>query len=121
LVDDFYQRFVVLVKRSRPNISTDVFSEVVDGRVYSGEAALAVGLVDAVGDLYDAFEHAKKLAQIERAELVMYHRPANPVRSPHAAVPPIPAGGTQINLAQINLGPSLTGTNVNFLYLWQPD
>lgn len=120
LVDDFYQRFVTLVRQSRPQIPERVFDEVVDGRVYSGEAAQAVGLVDEVGDLFDALAQAKQLARIKQAELVIYHRPANPVRSPHATVPNT-LGGTQINLAQINLGHPLAGASVKFLYLWQPE
>ncbi len=121
MVDDFYRRFVALVRRSRPNIAADRFGQVVDGRVYSGEAALEAGLVDQVGDLYDAFALAKELAGIERAQLVMYHRPNTPVRSPYAgAAAPVPAGGTQINLAQINFPQNLTGASAEFYYLWKP-
>ena len=121
LVDDFYQGFLDVVLRARPDIPADQFAQVTDGRILSGEAAHSAGLVDSVGDLHDAFKLAKQLAGIDQADLVMYHRPAHAVRSPHAAVPgPIPHV-TQINLAQINLDQSFPGVSAGFFYLWRMD
>ena len=130
MLDDFYIRFVTLVRRSRSGIPAGRFDEVTDGRVYSGDAALKVGLVDEVGDLHDAFALAKGLAGVKRAELVMYHRPNNTARTPYAAASGVAGspganglpgpGGVQINLAQINLAENPVGRGVGFYYLWQP-
>ncbi len=121
LVDDFYQGFLDVVRQARPDIPPDRFAQVTDGRILSGEAALAAGLVDSVGDLYDGFKLAKQLAGVDRAELVVYHRPTNPVRTPHVAAPPALPQATQINIAQINLGESFPGISAGFFYVWLMD
>ncbi|HEX7008408.1 MAG TPA: signal peptide peptidase SppA [Phycisphaeraceae bacterium] len=121
LVDDFYARFVEVVRHARPQIPQEEFARVTDGRVMSGEAAAALGLVDRTGDIYDAFALAKQLAGIESADLVLYHRPLQYVASPYA-VAPVPAAGTQVNLVQLNVGRLLGfDTPVGVYYLWQPN
>lgn len=126
LVDDFYGRFTTVVRTNRPSISPSHFAEVTDGRVVSGTDAAELGLVDQVGDLYDAFAKAKELAGVPRAKMVLYHRPLNYVASPFAAAPGVGgaaqagAGGTQINLFQLNLHELPGGADVGFYYLWQP-
>ena len=128
LVDDFYGRFREVVRQNRPLIAADQFDELTDGRVLSGDRAVKVGMVDQVGDLYDAFRRAKKLAGLSSADLVLYHRPLQFVASPYASAP-MPGGGlgggwsgggTQINLAQFNFPDQFGGVSVGFFYLWQP-
>lgn len=123
LVDDFYQRFVDVVKQARPNIPADRLGEVTDGRVYSGEDALAAGLVDELGDLHTAFDAAKRLAQVDSADLVIYHRPLEHVGSPYAhSGSASGGGGPQVNLLQLNVD-AVGGLDapVGFYYLWRPD
>jgi len=119
LVDDFYARFETLVRESRPGISPDQFAQVTDGRVVSGERALELGLVDEMGDIYDAMSAAKTLAGVEHARMVSYHRPLDYSPTPYAAAPS-PPGGTQVNLAQINLAGGLDQP-VGLYYLWRPE
>lgn len=125
LVDDFYQRFVEVVRAARQDIAPERFDQLTDGRVFSGAQALEVGLVDRVGDLQVAFERAKTLANIDSADLVIYHRRLDYVGSPFAHAPAFPGGpgpgGTQINLAQINLNYAVADAPVGFFYLWQAD
>lgn len=119
LVDDFYGRFVEVVRTNRPGIDAGRFAEVTDGRVMSGQQAFDAGLVDEVGGLYDAFAKAKALAGVEHANLVLYHRPMRYVGSPYAAAPQGAPAGTQINVAQLNIdGTALGATPVGFYYLW---
>lgn len=124
LVDDFYQRFVNVVREHRPDIPDQRFDEVIDGRVMSGERAVALGLADRAGDIYDAFAEARALAEIERADLVRYHRPRAAAGSPYARAPLADHGpsSTQINLLQLNVEhlPGLDAP-VGIYYLWQPD
>jgi len=134
LVDDFYGRFVAVVREARPQLAEDRFAQATDGRVMSGEKAVEWGLADEVGDLDIAVAQAQALAGIDAADLVTYHRPYVYVGSPYAAaslatpmaLPAAPAAagwngaGTQINLAQINLTQSILGLNVGFYYLWDP-
>lgn len=123
LVDDYYAKFVQVVRDGRPNLDASRLDELIDGRIMSGEAAAMAGMVDHVGDLETARRRAAELAGIENAELIMYHRPHRYVGSPYAAA----EGGkptTQINLAQFNLhGDALPGfadSTVGIYYLWQP-
>lgn len=122
LVDDFYRRFVAVVRNAREGIPEDQFSAMVDGRVISGEAAVKVGMADAMGDIYDAFVLAKKLARIKRANMVIYHRPLDYVGSVYAQAPAgADSGGTQINLAQINVSDTFAESAAGFYYLWLPE
>ena len=124
LVDDFYRRFVEVVRDARPNIPPEQFDRLTDGRVFSGEQAVKVGLVDRVGDLQLAFARARALAGIDSADLVIHHRRLDYVGSPYAYAPTPGApglGGTQINIAQINLNHAVAEAPVGFFYLWQGD
>lgn len=128
MVDDFYGRFVGIVREARPEIPEADFAAVTDGRVMSGADAVRLGLADETGDLFDAWTRAKEAAGIGAADLVIYHRPLQYVGSPYAQAQaqPDPAGepsggGTQVNLAQINLhGGGLGGLPDGFYYLWTP-
>ena len=46
--------------------------EVADGRVFTGEQAMELGLVDELGDLKDAINAAAKMAAIEGEPKVVY-------------------------------------------------
>ncbi len=73
-----YDRFLGIVAEGR-DMTYDEVHEIARGRIWSGEDALEVGLVDEVGTFIDAIEKAKELAGIEADEtprLVYYpHRP----------------------------------------------
>ncbi|MBY9066876.1 signal peptide peptidase SppA [Hyphomonas sp. WL0036] len=59
-----YDRFLQLVGEGR-GMTYDQVHEVARGRVWTGEDALKVGLVDEIGTFMDAIEKAKSLAGIE--------------------------------------------------------
>lgn len=73
-----YDRFLGIVADGR-GMTYDEVHEVARGRIWSGEDALEVGLVDELGTFIDAIEKAKELADIEAdvtPRLVYYpHRP----------------------------------------------
>ncbi|MEM9251852.1 MAG: signal peptide peptidase SppA [Planctomycetota bacterium] len=119
MVDDFYARFVERVEAGRPGIEASDMPTVTDGRVVSGEAAAAMGMVDRLGDVYDALAAAADRAGVASADLVVYHRPLQYVASPYAAAPGQPAGSTQVNLAQINLDAGVPASlPAGAYYLW---
>lgn len=62
-VDAGYQRFIRLVAESR-GMSVEAVESVAQGQVWSGEDALAIGLVDSLGGLQDAIDAAADLAQL---------------------------------------------------------
>ncbi|MEM8737579.1 MAG: signal peptide peptidase SppA [Planctomycetota bacterium] len=122
LVDSFYADFVQVVRLSRPEVDPDTWDIVTDGRVFTGQRAYELGLVDAVGDLHDAFARAKQLADLEHADLVLYHRPLDYVATPYSRAPVDSASrGTQINLLQVNLGREIAAAQAGAYYLWQPE
>lgn len=125
MVDEFYASFTEIVRDARPMISEQHFKEVTDGRIVSGKRAHEVGLVDALGDLDDAFAKAKELARIKDAAMIRYHRPLEYVGSAYATsqpgLTPSAPGTTQINLLQLNLGGSMGMlSNQLFYYVWMP-
>lgn len=60
-VDEFYEEFISRVAKARKMTKAQV-DAVGRGRVFSGEAALAAGLVDELGGLSDAVDWAKRRA-----------------------------------------------------------
>ena len=60
-IDQFYQEFLEHVSQDR-NIPVDQVNEIAQGRVWSGEQALKLHLVDQIGGLQTAIEYAALLA-----------------------------------------------------------
>jgi protease-4 len=63
-VNDVYQTFLQRVADGRGMTKEEV-DEIAQGRVWSGKQALEIGLVDELGNLEDAVEHAAEMAQLE--------------------------------------------------------
>ena len=64
VMDDVHEQFIAAVSEGR-KIPIEKAREISDGRIFSGRQAIAVGLVDEVGDLEYAVKAAAKLAGIE--------------------------------------------------------
>jgi len=62
-VDNIYTQFIALVADARNSTPAEVH-EIAQGRVWTGEKALELGLVDQLGDLNDAIEVAAELANL---------------------------------------------------------
>ncbi|MBQ9271801.1 MAG: signal peptide peptidase SppA [Alphaproteobacteria bacterium] len=62
-LDEVYRDFTTKVVENRP--LTENIDKIARGRVWSGRDALALGLVDALGNLEDAVLHAKQEGGIE--------------------------------------------------------
>lgn len=63
LIDNAYGQFVAAVSEGR-NIPVEKVKELADGRIFSGEQALGLHLVDKLGDSEDAIELAATLGHI---------------------------------------------------------
>lgn len=63
-VEDTYQRFVGLVSKGR-GLSPEEAEKAAEGRVWTGEDAKALGLVDEFGNLDDAIKAAAELANLK--------------------------------------------------------
>lgn len=64
LIDTSYQQFVQTVAQAR-NLSVEAVRSFADGRVFTGEQALALGLVDQLGTEEDARRLAAELAGLD--------------------------------------------------------
>ena len=64
VIDNVYSQFVNTVAERR-NISRDDILAIADGRIFSGEQAKNLGLVDNLGNLEDAIAEAGIMAKIE--------------------------------------------------------
>ena len=71
LVNETFDRFVEAVATSRHMPAAEV-RELADGRVFTGVKAKELGLIDEVGDLYDAIAEAGKLGNIQGTPDVQY-------------------------------------------------
>jgi protease-4 len=60
-IDEFYQQFLERVSQAR-NIPVDQVNEIAQGRVWSGERAIKLHLVDEIGGLRTAVDYAAELA-----------------------------------------------------------
>ncbi len=67
-VEVTYDRFLSIVAKNR-NTTTAAIDSVAQGRVWSGEKAKEIGLIDELGSLNDAIAHAAELAEIEKYEV----------------------------------------------------
>ncbi len=78
LVAGMYKRFVTKVADSR-DMEYEEARKIAKGRVWLGEDALEVGLVDKLGDLNDAIQMAKKRVGIPEDKLVLIQTYPKPV------------------------------------------
>ncbi len=63
MVDRIYERFLTLIVESR-NLPQQKVSEIAQGRVWSGQEAKQLGLVDEIGGLKEAIAAAAELAEL---------------------------------------------------------
>ena len=63
-VSEIYDDFITLVSTGR-SLDEQRVREIAEGRVWSGDAALELGLVDEIGGLADAIAHAAEAANLE--------------------------------------------------------
>ncbi|TAK07853.1 signal peptide peptidase SppA [bacterium] len=75
LVDNVHGQFVSAVAKGR-RLPEDKIKELADGRVYSGEQAKGLGLVDLLGNMEDAIDLAGKRGGIKGAPQVIHSRSA---------------------------------------------
>jgi protease-4 len=120
MVDDYHVRFRAHVEKHR-TLTGDAAARatVFDGRVFTGDQALAIGLIDSVGTLEDAIDKARELGGDPRARAVMYIRPYGYTGSIYAHQPPPPAQ-MQSPAMRFELPEAIAPLAPGFYYLWRP-
>ena len=76
-VDDTYDNFVDKVSENRGMRYEEVHA-IAKGRIWSGDKALQLGLVDKIGNLDDAISAASSLANIEDFKVIRYLKEIDP-------------------------------------------
>jgi protease IV len=118
IIKDMFQQFVSIVREGRKSISEQKLTELTDGRVFTTKQALDEKLIDKIGYLQDAITWAKELANVEKVNVVIYHRPGS--YTPNAYSPVNASAQGLESLINIKLPDWLTSGGTQFLYMWQP-
>ncbi len=74
VIDDAYEQFVQVVATGR-KLPISRVKEIADGRIFSGERAKRLGLVDEIGTLSDSIREAGKMAGIPGRPQIQEERP----------------------------------------------
>jgi protease-4 len=115
VIDDMYGRFVRLIAESR-KLPEERVRAMADGRIYTAQQALALGLVDRVAYLDQVVEATKDAIGAREARIVMYHRPKEYRATIYSTAGPMP--GADSALGQLT---GLLGhPGPRFMYLWWP-
>lgn len=75
LVMQTYGKFVGIVAKERKIPEDQLRSGIADGRVVSGKDALAAKLIDALGEVEDAYAKARELGNAPDAPVIAYEEP----------------------------------------------
>ena len=118
VINGFYERFLAVIKEGRRHLTADEIRKLADGRIYSGEQAKAVGLVDSIGYLDDAIELAKKDAGLTDARIVVYQQPGEYRHNIYSQL--LNQQGSANLLANFDLMALVRGGTPQFMYLWMP-
>jgi protease-4 len=129
MVEEDFARFIKIVNdnrhiKERPaadltDYEKESYGGTYSGRVFSGDRARELGLIDDLGLLEDAIDIARDLAHAKGAEVVMYIRPYGYGGSIYASnnVPAPRADVMKLELPGANASGILPA---GFYYLWQP-
>lgn len=72
-IDNIYDDFIGKVAEGR-GLNIEQVHEIAQGRVWSGQDAIGIGLVDEIGSIDDAIEYAAGLAEVDDYKLSVYPR-----------------------------------------------
>jgi protease-4 len=116
MVDEYFARFTALVDQRRPSIVAGNRAIATDGRVFSGQQAVAIGLADRTGLLPDAIDRARALCGAKKARAILYKRPYGYSGSIYASTSdPSPRADS----LTLQLPESVTPLPGGFYYLWE--
>jgi len=120
-----YERFLDVVRESRPQMTPEQIEQIADGRVVTASQALDLGMVDQVGYLDEAVALAKDMAGVREANVVIYRSFPHVNRNIYAK-----AQAEEVSAASPGQGLTdalrrgvqavLGNRGPRFLYLWAP-
>jgi protease-4 len=127
MVEEDFVRFIGIVNSNRPvkekplddltKYEEPGYGGVYSGRVFSGQRAQELGLVDQLGLLEDAIKLAKEMAHAQNASVVMYIRPygyGGSIYASNYVEPP------KANVTKLELPGASEFLPAGLYYLWEP-
>jgi protease-4 len=114
VLDELHGRFRQVVAEGRPELGPQRVAALADGRIFSADQAMRVGLIDGIVDLPGALAEARRRAGVEEARVVVYHRRRDWRENLYTLGP---FEGAPLLGALEALGGLL---EPGFLYLWRP-
>ncbi len=118
IINQFYEQFLEVVQEGRKDMGEEKLRGLADGRVFTADEAAQEGLIDRIGYPADGIEWAKEIAVVEKARVVMYHRPSG--YKPNVYGSAATGDGGVGALINFELPDWLSSGGAQFLYLWQP-
>ena len=118
ILNNFHRKFMDIVAEGRKELDMEQIKVLADGRVFSAEQAAKEKLVDEIGYLDDAIELVKKRAGIDKAKVIIYHRPYSYKNNIYSRM--INSDFKNINLVNVDVGRILDDMGLRFMYLWLP-
>jgi protease-4 len=76
-IDEVYKKFVTKVSENR-DMSYEEVHKIAKGRIWSGEQALQIGLVDEIGDINDAISYAAEILELDDYQTITYKKELDP-------------------------------------------
>jgi protease IV len=118
VIDQMYERFISVVAEGRKNLTKEQLRKIADGRIYTAQQAVALGLVDRIGYLEDAISIAQEETGLKEARVVTYQRPGSYKANIYSGLPA--NRGNIINMIQFDLSSMFPVGTPQFMYLWVP-
>ena len=114
LIQKLRTQFVAAVTDGRKGkLKAGAMDKMADGRVVTGEEALALGLVDEIGDYRDAVDRAARMARMSLPAEVWHPRPTRP-----GLIELLSGGTSESSIAGRLLSGAPVGGGWNVFFLW---
>lgn len=127
LIQNAFEKFKGVVSAGRQGKLKDSIDRIADGKVYSADEALKLGLVDNLGYANDAYDKAASMAQLTNKHVVKYTK-----KPPFNVLGLLGDSESKSNVSAGSGGVTINGVNVNvdgnlvdelsrprLLYLWR--
>jgi len=117
IINEMYEGFLRVVHDRRKDVlSMDELRRLADGRVYTGQRALQLKLVDTVGYFDDALAATLSLAGLKAARVIGYTHYPKTQNNPYAV-----ATGVSGLFEKKGIEDALPRVRAGFYYLWIPE
>ena len=127
IADKAFQQFKDVVAKGRQTKLKKPLTDIANGKIYMAADAAALGLIDKIGYIQDAYDHAATQAKLSNRTIVKYHDPPSFMDALLSGKANVSAGAAgaaggqniQINGVNINAGDLHDLMTPRLMYLWR--